>query len=98
MQTFYRTTKHGTEIRAVQAIKVTEKTITLAATKHRRECRANRSGGWEIYHETFAEAKQHLIERSQRRIEASKTAIVREEQDLAAVQALTEPTHHDTDV
>jgi hypothetical protein len=98
MQTFYQTTAYSTDIKAVQVTKVTEKTVTLAATKYQREHRTNRSGSWNTYHATFDEAKAHLVAKLQRRIEAAKTAIVRDELDLATVQALTQPTRNETDV
>lgn len=91
--TWYCITSYRSDIRPVEVVKETEKTVTLQETDWRglpRERRA-RKDGYDRFFPTWEEAHSVMLERSERKLTSAKEAVQAAEARLKEVKALTKP-------
>jgi len=83
----YKTENYGVKIKPIETTKETEKSVWFLINN--REYHKLKRTDSHIYWDTFEQAKQHLIERAERKIESYKDQLSRAKDDLANAYLLT---------
>lgn len=81
----YVTTKHGCEIDEVEVEKETEKSVWINGDRH------SKSSSYNTYHNSFEDAKNHLITTAENRIKSAKFQVEVAESFLKNVESQVEP-------
>lgn len=86
MSTWYQTSVYGSDIRAVEVEKFTEKTVTLKGGR-----RHSRKVAWEHYFQRWEDAHLHLLKQTEINVNNAKRRLETAESNLEKVKGLTEP-------
>jgi hypothetical protein len=81
----YRTVSWGgSPIESVEIEKETEKCVWIKGS------RMNKYSGYYIFHDSWMEAKAHLLARAERNLESARRSIQRAQDDLGNIKGLKE--------
>lgn len=87
----YRVSVFNDEPEEFEVLKVTEKTVTVAASKHRREHREAKATERHRWFDTLDEARMYKIERARRLVDSTRRT---HERSLSALNKLLTKWEH----
>jgi len=78
-------------IEAIEVLRETEKQVVLSGKMERRE---NKRSDWSNWHDTFDDARNFLIDLSEKEIKTLQSRIDGENLRLSRIKAMTQPTNN----
>lgn len=87
----YMTKKYNTEIERIAVLSETEKTITFFCPFFKKPRRAMKSSRYEMYHDTWEDAKDHLLGRLSSKLAALLEGLEETEREFANVDSMQKP-------
>lgn len=83
----YRTGSWGREpIETIEIERETDKCVWIAGSRH------NKISGYYMFHDSWVEAKSHLLNRAERNLESARRSLQRCQDELGNIKGLKEPS------
>lgn len=86
-ETWYVTEQYREEIRAVEVVSTTEKTVTLVGGR-----KQYKDSTYDKYHPTWRAARQHKLDRVNAHIDRYKADLAKAEEAKERIEAMVDPT------